>query len=228
MTLPNIFGDINISADSFYFGCDSIYFEKYGISLINSLKKYAPWANIHVHIFDPFLEQIKLCKDKNITCSYEYTSISNTLLTTYYSCIRFIRIPEIFIGTARIISLDCDGVAVKEISKEIFLEFTKISTVLWRDKHQRSLASSVFFGCDDFRIVYAKRLKEYFISDTAEWYLDQNVMDEMVFCNEVNTTNSTIWGNPKSRDDTLIWTGKGDIKNTNEIFKQKVLDNYAI
>jgi hypothetical protein len=228
MVLSKIYGDLGIANNSFYFGCDSVYFEKYGISLINSLQKHATWANIHVHIFNPLNMHIELCKQKRVTCTYEDITFSNMSPTTYYSCVRFIRIPEIFTNTARIISLDCDGIAVKEIPKEIFLEFTEISTVLWRAKHQRSLASSVFFGPDDFRVVYAKRLKEYFTSNTAEWYLDQNVMDEMIMCNEVNTTDSTIWGSTKHKTEILIWTGKGNIKDSNELFKQQVRENYDI
>jgi len=220
MNLPDILGDLNIKDNSFFVGCDSEYFDTYGKSLINSLKEFASWAHIHAHIFNPTDSQLEWCRRKDITRSFEYIELSTELETAYYSNVRFIRVPEIFDHSTRVISLDCDSIAINVIDQTIFLEFTDISTVLWRSKHRRSLASSVFFGPDDFRIVYAKRILEYFKSDTAEWYLDQNIMDEMVFGNEVNTTDSNIWGSPKVKDNILIWTGKGDIKNTNQEFEK--------
>lgn len=216
MILPSILGDIGISRDSFYFGCDSPYLNLYGIPLVNSLKAHAPWSSIHIHLFNPTEADIQWCKKSNVTVSYEQVDSSIPEINTYYACVRFIRIPEIFTPSTRIISLDCDGVVVKSISQERFLADTAISKVLWREKQQSSLASSVFFGPDDFRIRYANKLKVFFENDTFRWYLDQNIMDQMISNNEVNITTTTDWGWPKIKSGTMIWTGKGNRKNNPE------------
>lgn len=213
MILPNILGNTNISQNSFYFGADSIYFEQFGKPLAKSLRKNAGWANIHVHLYNPNDEQIKWCETHQLTASYEYVPKNCKDLRTYYACVRFIRIPEIFKLDSRLISLDCDGVAVKLITEDKFLKDTEKSAVLWRSKNQRVLASSIFFGADEFRVNLANRLTPYFEKDTFDWFLDQTVMEEMMRKNEVSAVEFRDWGNTKIKVDTLIWTVKGDRKN---------------
>lgn len=212
MDLPIINGNVDIKKHGFYFACDSKYFDLYGIALSNSLKEFALWANIHVHIFNPTDIQITWCKENNVTCSYEYIDENLPEIKTYYACVRFIRIPEIFQKNTRIICLDADGIAIQPISEDIFLEYTERSMIFWREKQQKSLASSVFFGPDEFRYLYSNNLKKYFDSDTYSWYLDQNIMDEMIKNKEVEITKSHIWGWMKTKGGTLIWTGKGSKK----------------
>ena len=213
MILPTILGDTNVDHDSLYFGCDAVYFKQFGVPLINSLKEHAPWANIHVHIFNPEPQQLVWCKDNSVTVSYEIVDTSIKELNTYYACVRFIRIPEIFNNNTRIISLDCDGIAIRTISKDKFLEDTNLSKVLWREKQQKSLASSVFFGPDNFRFRYADKLKSYFDNDSYGWYLDQNIMDQMIANREVEITTSAAWGWHKAKGTVMILSAKGNTKN---------------
>jgi hypothetical protein len=224
MKLPPILGQTNISGNNFFFGADSIYFEQFGKSLAKSLRKHADWANIHVHLYNPKDEQLKWCEKNRVTVSYEFIPEDCKDPRTYYACVRFIRIPEIFRPEARIISLDCDGIAVKLITKDKFLKDTDKSAVLWRSKNQRVLASSIFFGTDDFRVNLAKRLAPYFETDSFRWFLDQIVMAEMMHNNEVSIVEFRDWGNPKIGVTTLIWTVKGDQKNDPEF--QKLITLY--
>jgi hypothetical protein len=222
--LPTILGDTNVDHDSLYFGCDAVYFKQFGVPLINSLKEHAPWANIHVHIFNPESQQLVWCKDNSITVSYEIVDTSIKELNTYYACVRFIRIPEIFNNNTRIISLDCDGIAIQPISKDKFLEDTNLSKVLWREKQQKSLASSVFFGPDDFRFRYADKLKSYFDNDSYGWYLDQNIMDQMIANQEVEITTDNAWGWHKAKGAVMILSAKGSTKN--ELAFQELVKKY--
>lgn len=224
MILPEINGQKNITQNSFYFAADAGYLNLYGKALALSLKEHAPWANIHIHIFNPTSDQLNWCSNNNITHTYETVDTNINELRTYYACVRFIRIPEIFHNSSRIISLDCDGIAIKTISKEKFLEDTNRSKVLWREKQQMSLASSVFYGPDNFRFNYANKLKPYFENDSYKWFLDQEIMDEMLKQLEVESTTATDWGNPKIGKSTLIWTGKGDKKFNPEF--QTILKKY--
>jgi len=224
MILPNISGQLNIEQDSFYFAADTVYLDLYGKALALSLKKHAPWSNIHIHIFNASEDQLNWCNLNNITCTHETVDTSIDELRTYYACVRFIRVPEIFSRSCRVISLDCDGIVVKPITKDKFIAATNISKVLWREKQQMSLASSVFYGPDNFRIAYADKLKPYFENDTFKWFLDQHIMDEMIQHKEVDITVNTDWGNGKVGMNTLIWTGKGDKKFNPEF--QQLLQEY--
>lgn len=224
MILPKIEGHTNITYDGFYFAADSVYLDLYGKALVMSLKDHAPWSNIHVHIFNPSADQLAWCVSNNITYTYETVDTSIDELRTYYACVRFIRVPEIFNNTTRIISLDCDGIVIKTVTKEMFDADTVVSKVLWREKHQMSLASSVFYGPDTFRIKYANKLKTYFENDSFKWFLDQNIMDEMLKDQEVLATTNRNWGNSKIKKDTLIWTAKGDKKLNKEF--QDLLEKY--
>jgi hypothetical protein len=224
MILPDISGHTNITQDSFYFAADTAYLDLYGKPLALSLKKHASWSNIHIHIFNAREDQLEWCNLNNITYTHEIVDTSINELKTYYACVRFIRIPEIFNSMCRVISLDCDGIVVKPITKDKFIADTDISKVLWREKQQMTLASSVFYGLDNFRVAYADKLKPYFENNTFKWFLDQNIMDEMVQRKEVSITMNTDWGNGKIGKDTLIWTGKGEKKFNPEF--QQLLQQY--
>jgi hypothetical protein len=216
MILPQISIENKISNDGFYFAADSIYFNLYGMALIKSLKSNATWANIHVHLFNPTPDDIKWLRDNKNTYSFESVNPKISEIKTYYACVRFVRIPEIFSNNTRIISLDADGVAVRPITKEKFLSDTNVSKVLWREKQKQSLASSIIYGPDNFRFRYADILKKHFLTDDFKWFLDQNVLDQMIKNNEVKTFTERDWGNRKIGKNTLIWSAKGDKKLNNE------------
>lgn len=227
MKLPHIQGDIGIIKNSFYFGCDSIYFTKYGVALANSLRMHAPWANIHCHIFNPTDEQLNWCSQKNLSVSYEFIDSTIREPHTYYACVRFIRVLEIFEATAKIISLDCDSIAIHPLSEQKFIEDTKSTKVFWRTKGSKSLASTVLFGPDNVRIEYAKRLLTAFEDDSYKWFLDQDIMDEMISKNEFDVTTDVTWGSTSfKKKEALIWTGKGDKKFSKEF--QELLEQYRV
>jgi hypothetical protein len=225
MKLPQIQGDLGITKNSFYFGCDSLYFTKYGTVLANSLRIHAPWANIHCHIFNPTDEQLNWCKRKNLSVSYEFIDSTIREPNTYYACVRFIRVLEIFDPTAKIISLDCDSIAIHPLPEQKFIEDTKSTKVFWRTKGNKSLASTVLFGPDNVRVEYAKKLLTAFEDDSYKWFLDQDVMDEMISKNEFGITTDITWGSTSlKKKEGLIWTGKGDKKFSKEF--QDLLEQY--
>lgn len=216
MIIDKIKGDTAKEGNFFYFAADSLYFNNYGKPLAKSLKFYAPWANVHVHLYNPNPEDLTWCCNNGISFTHEDVDTGIKELNTYYACMRFVRIPEIFTLNSRIISLDCDGVVVKPITYEKFIEDTNHSAVLWRAKQQQSLASSVLFGPDKFRYVLAEKIVEHFRNDTFKWFLDQEVMDEMIKRHEVKIIEFRDWGNPKIGKTTLIWTAKGEKKDSSE------------
>lgn len=221
MLISDIKGDTNVSKDSFYFAADSTYFNLYGKSLCLSLQKFAPWANIHVHLYNPLDEQLNWSRLHNLTVSYEFCPIDYEEIKTYYACVRFVRVGEIFSPNTRIMSIDADSIVVRPISEERFLQDTETSKVLWREKQQQSLASPVIFGLDDFRYRYSKKLKHCFANNEVKWFLDQNILDRMISAKEVETFTNRDWSNSKIGKHTLIWSAKGNRKN-DDVFLDEV------
>ena len=102
---------------------------------------------------------------------------------------------------------------------------TKSTKVFWRTKGNKSLASTVLFGPDNVRVEYAKKLLTAFEDDSYKWFLDQDVMDEMISKNEFGITTDITWGSTSlKKKEGLIWTGKGDKKFSKEF--QDLLEQY--
>ena len=62
-----------INSPTIYTGCDSVYWNSYGISFVNSFKNYNKNLNVHVHIINP--SDMDLKKVQNM-CNYSYEYIS--------------------------------------------------------------------------------------------------------------------------------------------------------
>jgi hypothetical protein len=196
----------------FFFAADSEYFELYGKALALSLLEHAPWAKIHIHFYNQETSQAAWCNKKSITFTNEIVSKEHPEFKTLCACLRFIRIPEIFDDTARIIALDCDVIANNTIPEEKFLNDTEISRVNLK-KGNRALASTLAYGSDNFRNLYRSRLLEAFLKDNIYWFLDQDILDQLVSEQQVSTM-FLEWTGTKMSNDQMIWTAKGDRKHT--------------
>jgi hypothetical protein len=76
MILPPIQGNICQAGFFIFAACDTVYFDEFAKSLINSVLKNTK-AGIHLHIFNPRDDQLEFCqKDPRISISYEYVPIS--------------------------------------------------------------------------------------------------------------------------------------------------------
>lgn len=223
MNISPLHNQIKLSGNCFYFAADNIYFDLYGKALALSLLDRAPWSKIHVHFYNQTIEQKDWCERKNISYSNDIIDRDNPEFRTLCACIRFIRIPEIFEQSARIIAFDCDVIAKNIIPKEKFIEDTKVSKVTLR-KGNRSLASAITFGNDNFRNDFRDRLLKNFEIDNIYWFLDQDVLDEMLQEEKVATMRSD-WGGTKMLDGQMIWTAKGDRKISRAQYQQ-LIDYY--
>jgi hypothetical protein len=213
MILPNLSITQKLSGKFFYFAADTKYFELYGKALALSLLRHAPWANVHVHLYNPTIEQKNWCNTKNVSFTEEIIDLLNPEFKTLCACIRFIRITEIFDQSSKIISFDCDVIANNTISEEIFLQDTTASGITIR-KGGKSLASAISFGPDNFRNEYRKRLLNHFEKDEVYWFLDQDVLDAMMLERPLRQL-SPAWTSTKMTPDRMIWTAKGDRKDAN-------------
>jgi hypothetical protein len=203
-----------LTGNFFYFAADSKYFDLYGKALALSLLQHAPWSKVHVHLYNPTNDQLDWCDQKTVSYSQELIDVNNKEFNTLCACIRFIRIPEIFEPSARIISFDCDVIANKLIPLAKFIEATDTSKITIR-KGGKSLASAISFGLDDFRNRYSGRLNESFKQNNIYWFLDQDILDSMMIEKPISKLSSE-WTGTKMTPDRMIWTAKGSRKHENE------------
>lgn len=207
-------GDTNIDKHSFYCSSDSGYFNEWTKLLIASAKKHVPWANFHVHIFDPVESDFTWCKENEVTISHEntppqYTSNIETK-KGYWVNARFYRIPEIFKPEAIVCAIDSDSLFYKNMSQDEFVRKCSKSWVTVREKGTGSVGSGVNFGLDEFRNTF-RNILEPSIEKDFKWYLDQEILDKCIAESKVNTFGMSF-SDYNCRPESYIWTGKGTRK----------------
>jgi hypothetical protein len=204
-----------IDKKGFYCSSDTVYFNSWTKLFILSAKKYAPWAHIHVHIFDPVEADYNWCNKNNISISSEITPTQymETIDTkkAYWSNTRFIRLPEIYSDSTSVIAVDSDSLFVQKLTESQFDADLKTSwgTVARRGKYDTSLASAIGFGPDNVRHIYRKKLLERI--DNLRWFLDQEMLDDMLKDGLIEKMN-TKYSDFKYSKESFIWTGKGNRK----------------
>ena len=72
MHLPTLHGTLRQSDFFIYAAADSVYFDQYGRSLINSVLRNTGYG-VHIHIYNPTLEQINFCNSQpRVSATWEY------------------------------------------------------------------------------------------------------------------------------------------------------------
>lgn len=205
-----------ISYDCFYCPSDSGYFNQWTKLFILSAKEHAPWAKVHVHIFDITEDDKRWCEKNSVSYTYETTpeEFSSTIETKkdFWVNIRFCRIPEIFQDNVTVLSIDSDSLFNKKLELEEFKSDTVFDWVAVRDKGNGSLGSCVLFSKDSpARHILRDRLISHWGKDTFKWYLDQEILDQMLEENLIKPF-SMKYTDYTCKPFSTIWTGKGDRK----------------
>ena len=85
------------------------------------------------------------------------------------------------------------------------------------------MASAITFGNDSFRNDFRDLLLKNFKIDNIYWFLDQNVLDDMIQEEKVATMESNNdWAGLKMQNTQMIWTAKGDKKTSKEQYQQLI------
>ena len=72
MKLPPLLGNLDQSKFFVYAAADTVYFDLHARPLINSITANTPNHGVHIHIYNPTLDQIEFCRSRpNVTCTYE-------------------------------------------------------------------------------------------------------------------------------------------------------------
>lgn len=73
--MPPLHGKMSCDKFCIYAAVDEKYFDTFGISLVNSIKKNTSDFP-HIHIFNPRQDQLAWCEDNNISHTYEFVKLS--------------------------------------------------------------------------------------------------------------------------------------------------------
>jgi hypothetical protein len=271
MNIPAIHGGVDQSRFFIYAAADSVYFDLYGIPLINSVLRNTDFG-IHLHLFDPTPAQIEFCQNRDrVSVSYEYLShdqfdsafalwhredlpdpwrsrktkmlglkqfsrnddLRLWLRKTYYACMRFVRLDELITTPVRFLEIDIDGV-VRSKFQITFEDDGGCDFYLYekekRDKitgqiHKTGhLAGAILYTdkpqARQFITDMSTRLHHEISADNIYWFLDQNVLDELVprYRRGLLPMNYIDW---RMQPHSAIWTAKGKRKDL-EVFKQEI------
>jgi hypothetical protein len=191
-----------------FIACSSGYYHNWAINFTRSLKKFAPWAKIHILIINPvFIEELD-----NVSYYYEYVDIVNfDARISYYQAVRFLRCSEIFSKNELVAIIDADTVLIKPLEYTKFIEICKKITILLHPKTNRWLAGFVTLGDDSiFRNKFKQRLEELPICKW-EYGQDQKILSRLSSEFEFNSLPIEWMNFGKIRKNYFI-TLKGDHK----------------
>lgn len=214
-----------IDKQGFYCPCDTTYFNAWAKYFLFSVKKFAPWAHIHFHIFDATASDEEFCKIHGCSFSKEVTPLefSESLETKkdFWVNIRFIRLKDIYENDTKVMAVDADCLLIKPLSNNEFESDTEHSWVTTAKKREQvSLGSAVGFGADEARHILSEKLTKFRYTDKFKWCLDQIVMDEMLEQGSLRAFD-TKYSDYKMTEHSVMWTGKGPRKNKTK-YQEKI------
>jgi hypothetical protein len=204
-----------IDKHGFMLACDTVYFNNWAKILFFSIKKHAPWAHIHFHIFDPSQQDLDWVSKQLCTYTHEFTpadySQDHDSKVFYWSAARYMRFVEIYKDSTKAIDLDVDSIMIKALPQAVFekdLEKSWVPTATKRDT--LSLCSAMGFGLDNARYIIRDKLKHIYDTDRLTWALDQRLCDEMLAAGQLQQMDLKYTHYKFGKGYPYIWTGKGD------------------
>lgn len=201
-----------IKRKGFYLACDHVYFNTLAKTFVLSAQVHAPWAHVHLHIFDGTEQDQNWGFGQGCSVTVESTPPQyNTQESRcgYWVNMRFVRLPELYEDTTPVISIDADSVFSRTLSESQFdadMMHSWVTTA--KKREQRSLGSAVGFAVDSAR----HALRTALLSLPAlTWYQDQIEMDRLLDAG-IFVEQDRRYSDFKMTEDSYIWTGKGDRK----------------
>ena len=253
MIIPPLQGTCTQTKPFIYAACDSVYFTEFGQEFVNSTQQNTEFGvHIHLFnptadqlefcqqknvsvthetvLFEAFksmstdqLELKQLERTHTAMKKGNDQNIAERLRKTYYACVRFIRLQEIFNESTAVFSADVDAVVRQQIppldnTYDFYIHHITGSKA-------RFLAGGLWLnsvpGSSKFLQDYASRLRTSIEQDYIYWGLDQDLLDPMMpNYNHGHLPIGYIDWNMKP--DSYVWTAKGKRKDL-EVFKTEKL-----
>jgi hypothetical protein len=236
-----------------YAACDSEYFDQFGQEFINSIQHNTKFGtHIHLfnptavqlefcqqkqvsvtYESVPFDLFTTISTDRLETKQLERThtamkkgndqSLAERLRKTYYACVRFIRLQEVFDGSTTVFAADIDAIVrsdIPSLSTERDFYIHHITGA-----KARFLAGGLWLnpvaGSSNFLQAYSNQLRVSIEQNYIYWGLDQDVLDPIVpqYCYGNLPISYIDWN---MNDHSQVWTAKGKRKDL-EVFKKEKL-----
>lgn len=192
-------------------GCDSKYYNDWGISLLKSIKYHNPWINLRCHIVNPFNNN----KLDFVTYSEEEILFTNDIAKiAYLQAARFIAASKIPLNE-NLITLDADTICTRSFSQEDFSTLFQKQYIMQHPKEPRWLAGLVTFSSNNFRYRYAELLNSKPINDW-EWGRDQEVMPQLAKEFNFSPVDKKWIAIGKNKSNSVFLTLKGEQKTTDK------------
>ena len=210
-----------------YAACDKVYFEEHAPSLIYSLNDIG--KDIHIHICEPVpkthtLESI-IKNDIDVDITFTYNDIGATPIDVraYYSCLRFMMLPDLLRTAGKILTVDTDCVFMNsfeypETPAGYFPRESLKGTVGWEAQGTKVAAGCVYL--DNRALPVAQAIARRIEEGPMRWFIDQIALAE-VFERVDNKDITKFDGNFMDwefLDGTVIWTRKGPRKYENKTY----------
>lgn len=200
-------------------GCDQLYYDEWGETLLKSIRHFNPWVNLHAHIVNPCnLKKLPYVDYTTKTINFP----NDTAKIGYLQSCRFLAVADKFKDEDLVMTIDADSICTKEFSEDSFRLITNSVTVLKHPKDDRWLAGLVTYGTENFKKDYAKLLNELPLQDWAPFH-DQTVLAHLSTLYQFTSQESwmSIGKNGKNNNQRVFLTLKG-----NQKYKEKYLQIY--
>jgi hypothetical protein len=213
-----------IDKSGFYIPSDVGYFNLWTKIFVLSAEKFAPWANIHCHIFDGSFKEIEWCEKHNVSVSTETTPYNFQTIDEkkgFWVNARFLRIIEIYNDNVPFIALDSDCVIVNQITQNEFMRDLEHDWVAVREKGDGCLGGCLGFSSDGIgRYEIYNELSRTVKNQGWKWFNDQDTFNKLLKESKLNSF-SMKYIDYHYRDESKIWAGKGSKR-----FKKKGKNNF--
>jgi hypothetical protein len=230
--LGNYYGVVH-PKESVFAACDSNYFLAHAEPFVYSLD--AIGKNVHIHVVNPTPQVLALAGllygttkvDVGFTFEdVEFKDSTAEQRRTYYASVRFLAAPIFLPYFKKMLITDIDCVFNKpfDYPEEMLGYYPRESlpgTVGWEHEATKLAAGAVYY--DHRAQDTAERVVQIFSQLPFIWFVDQMALNEAFkhWPKEVVRHFDDTFMDWTFKEDSIMWTGKGDLKNSNDVYLAK-------
>lgn len=237
-----------------YAACDLEYFKQHGLAFMKSAAmngmvsfvQIIPTRNhpievqseiLKKYMKDVFAKSLSLEEKKFIIVPElleKYYDVPFDEERTYFSVVRFLEVGSLIRKwNAPFLVLDIDSIIQKEVTFDISVEtgiYLREDNTVGANEHEIE-GMKVAAGClyvTPLSLTFLDRVKNNILSEPLRWFCDQKAIYYAYLKHkegnnffDLSKTNLLDW---QFRDDSLVWTAKGKLKYTSEIYAKRKKD----
>ena len=214
-----------------YAACDEKYYYDHAKHMAESAARFG--EKVYIDVIDP-VNKIQSSNENIIVSNCIVNPPPNADKRTLYACFRFLRAKDLLDTFDEMLIVDADGLFrsnvnwdyFKDADLSLFFRDPLPNTNEWETEGSRIAAGAVY--TKKTALAYWEEVHDLIMSIGFRWFVDQYSLyatyrrfDEKGAIKCIQMPKTYIdW---EMNDDSVIWTGKGNRKYTNETYlKEKV------